>query len=163
MFNTFNSVIEKRTGLRPCLYNVIYKILMSDPSMARSKSVNYDFVSMSHFSTSGLISLIFSPRSCWPGPVPFSHHSLPNTLPVRFVPVRAASGALVAHRYTYAPPRCRISQYRRNLMPLSVSVSNDLAGLVFDGVGMRVLRRGPMLFNWPKLLVYFFLFFLSIG
>ena len=35
MFNTFNCVIAKRTGLRPCLYNVIYKILMSDPNSRR--------------------------------------------------------------------------------------------------------------------------------
>ena len=66
MFNTFNSVIAKRTGLRPCLYNDIYKILMSDPNMARSKSVMtssllFNKLSISHFSTSGLISLIFSP------------------------------------------------------------------------------------------------------
>ena len=29
------------------------------------------------------------------------------------VPVRVTRGALVAHRYTYAPPCCRTSQYRR--------------------------------------------------
>ena len=40
-------------------------------------------------------------------------HPLNYALLGRYVPVRVTSGALVAHRYTYAPPRCRTSQYRR--------------------------------------------------
>ena len=43
---------------------------------------------------------------------------------------------LVAHRYTYKPPRCRTSQYRRMFVPLSVSLWNDLADPVFDSVGL---------------------------
>ena len=31
-------------------------------------------------------------------------------------------GALVTHRYTYAPPRCRTSQYSRTFIPFSVSL-----------------------------------------
>ena len=54
--------------------------------------------------------------------------------PGPYVPVRATRGSLVAHRYTYAPPRCRTSQYRRTFVPLSVSLWNDLADPVFDGV-----------------------------
>ena len=63
-------------------------------------------------------------------------HPLCDALPVLYVPARVTRGALVAHRYTYAPPRCRTSQYRRNFIPLSVRLWNDLADPVFDGVGL---------------------------
>ena len=43
---------------------------------------------------------------------------------------------LVEHRYTYAPPRCRTSHYRRTFIPLSVSLWNNLFDPVFDGVGV---------------------------
>ena len=39
-------------------------------------------------------------------------------LPGPYVPVRVIRGALVAHRYTYASPRCRTSQYSRTFIPL---------------------------------------------
>ena len=52
------------------------------------------------------------------------------------VPVRVTSGALVAHRYTYAPPRCRTLQYSRTFIPFLVSLYNDLANPVFNGVGL---------------------------
>ena len=52
------------------------------------------------------------------------------------LPVRVTGGALVAHRFTYAHPRCRTSQYRRTFIRLSVSLWNDLAYLVLDGVGL---------------------------
>ena len=42
-------------------------------------------------------------------------HPLNDALPGPYVPVRVTRDALIAHRYTYAPPRCRISQYRRTL------------------------------------------------
>ena len=42
----------------------------------------------------------------------------------------------LAHRYTYAPPRCRTSQYRRTFVPFSVSLWNALSDPVFDGVGL---------------------------
>ena len=45
-------------------------------------------------------------------------------------------GALVAHRHSFAPPRCRTSQYRRTFVPLSVSLWNDICDPVFDGVGL---------------------------
>ena len=34
---------------------------------------------------------------------------LNDALPGAYVPVRITRGALAAHQYTYAPPRCRIS------------------------------------------------------
>ena len=63
-------------------------------------------------------------------------HPLCGALPVPYVPVRVTRGTLIAHRYTYAPPRCRTSQYRRTFIPLSVSLWNDLVDPVFDGVGL---------------------------
>ena len=63
-------------------------------------------------------------------------HPLNDALPGPYVPVRVTRGALVAHWYTYAPPRSRTSQYRRTFIPLSVSLWNDLANPVFDGEGL---------------------------
>ena len=63
-------------------------------------------------------------------------HPLYGALPVLYVPVRVTRGAVIAHRYTYAPPRSRTSQYRRTFIPLSVSLWNDLSDSVFDGVGL---------------------------
>ena len=63
-------------------------------------------------------------------------HPLNSALPVTYVPVRVTRGALVAHRYTYAPLRCRTLQYSMTFIPFSVSLWNDLANPVFDGVGL---------------------------
>ena len=63
-------------------------------------------------------------------------HPLCDALPVPYVPVRVTRGVLIAHRYTYAPPRCRTSQYRMTFIPLSVSLWNDQVDPVFDGVGL---------------------------
>ena len=90
------------------------------------------------------------------------------SLPGPYVTVRVTCGALVAHRYTYAPPRCRTLQHSRNFIPLSVSLWNDLANPVFDGVGLA--WDWPMLLYWRKLLypyysllIFFPFSFLSIG
>ena len=63
-------------------------------------------------------------------------HPLCGAHPVLHVPVRVTRGAVIAHRFTYAPPRCRTSQYRRTFILLSVSLWNDLSDLVYDGVGL---------------------------
>ena len=63
-------------------------------------------------------------------------HPLNCALPGPYVSVLVTRGALVAHNRTYAPPRCRTSQYQRIFMLLSVCFWNDLAGTVFDGVGV---------------------------
>ena len=60
-------------------------------------------------------------------------HPLNDAQPGPYVPVRVTRGALVAHRYTYAAPRCRTSQ---TFVPLSVSLWNELADPVFDGAGL---------------------------
>ena len=49
-------------------------------------------------------------------------HPLNGAVPGPFVPVRITSGALVAHRYTYPLHGCRISQYHRTFISLSVSL-----------------------------------------
>ena len=63
-------------------------------------------------------------------------HPLSGALPLPYVPARVTRGALVAHRHSFAPPRCWTSQYRRSFVPLSVSLWNDLSDPVFDGVGL---------------------------
>ena len=77
---------------------------------------------------------------------------LNDELPAPYMPVWATRGALVVHWCSYAPPRCRTSQYRMTFVPLSVSLWNDLADPVFDGLDCQVSRAGPMLFHSPKLL-----------
>ena len=63
-------------------------------------------------------------------------HPLNGALPGPYVPGRVTRGALVAHWHTYAPPRCRTLQYSRTCIPFSVSLWNDLANPVSDGVGL---------------------------
>ena len=55
-------------------------------------------------------------------------HPLNGALPGPCVPVLVTCGALVAHRYTYAPPRCRTTQYRRTFFLLSVSLAGRWCG-----------------------------------
>ena len=73
-------------------------------------------------------------------------HPLNDALPGPYVPVRATRCALVAHRYTYAPPCCRTSQYHRTFFPLSVSLWNDLPDPVFNGVGLASFKIGANAF-----------------
>ena len=67
-------------------------------------------------------------------------YPLYGALPVPYVPVRVARGAVIAHRYTYAPPRCRTLQYSRTFVPLSVYLWDDLSDPVFDGVGLASFK-----------------------
>ena len=91
-------------------------------------------------------------------------HPLNGALPGPHVPARVTRGALVAHRYTYAPLRCRTSQYSRTFIPFSVSLWNDLANLVFDGGQCFFIGLSCSLYPYYNLLIFFpFLFFLSIG
>ena len=83
-------------------------------------------------------------------------HPVNDALPGPYVPVRVTCGVLVTHRYTYGPPRCRTSEYRRTFVPLSVSLRNDLADTIFDGVGLAGFKNRAMLYYWPKLLFYYF-------
>ena len=74
-------------------------------------------------------------------------HPLNDALPGPYVPVRVTCGALGAHRYTYAPPRCKTSQYHMTFVPLSVSLWNDLAGPVFDGVELAGFKSITIVFS----------------
>ena len=79
-------------------------------------------------------------------------HHLNGALPGPYVPVRVTRGALVSHRYTYGPPRCRTSKYSRLLLPCrrpSEMILLTPYSMVWD---WRVSRALPMLFYWPKLL-----------
>ena len=74
-------------------------------------------------------------------------------------------GALGAHRYTFAPPRCRTSPYCRTFIPLSVSLWNDLADPVFDGVGLAGFTSRAYALLLAQLLLsisYLLLFSLSL-
>ena len=77
-------------------------------------------------------------------------HPLNGALPGPDVPVRATRCALVAHRYTSAPPCWRTSRYNRTFIPLSVSLLNDHANPVFDGLRLASFKSRPLLFYWPK-------------
>ena len=67
-------------------------------------------------------------------------HPLNGALPGAYVPVWVTCSVLVAHRFTYELPCCRTSQYCRAFIGLSVSLWNDLASPVFDGVGLAGLK-----------------------
>ena len=79
-------------------------------------------------------------------------------MPLPFVPARVTRGALVAHRHSFAPPRCMTSQYRRTYVPLSVSLWNDLSDPVFDGVGLAGFKS--MICSFFGVSYYFIFFFL---
>ena len=63
-------------------------------------------------------------------------HPLSGALPLPYIPARVTRGALVDHRHSFVPLRCRTSQYRGTFVPISVSLWNDLSDIVFDGVGL---------------------------
>ena len=96
-------------------------------------------------------------------------HPLYGALPVPYVPVQVTLGAVIAHRYTYAPPRCRTSQITGLSFPcqfLSRTILVTPCSMVWD---WRVLRAGPMPFIGlaaRSLFVsccFLFLFFHSMG
>ena len=70
-------------------------------------------------------------------------------------------GVLVAHRYSFSIPRCRIAQYLRTfkIIPLILSSWNDLAGPVFDGVGMSGSKGRANAFYFLKLFYAYYIVF----
>ena len=90
-------------------------------------------------------------------------HPLCDALPVPYVPVRVTRGALIAHRYTFAPPRWRTSHYRKLLFP-----SQYLSGMIcltpyMMVLDWRVSRAGPMPFCKPSCSLLFFLQLFSLS
>ena len=96
-------------------------------------------------------------------------HPLCGALPVPYVPARVTRGVVIAHRFTYAPPRCRTSLHSRTFIPLSVSLWNDLSDPVFDGVELAGFKSRVNAFLLAQLLApllsppVFRLFFYSLG
>ena len=89
-------------------------------------------------------------------------HPLNCALPGPCVPVRITRGAQVSHRYTHASPRCRTSQYHRIFIPFSVSLENDLANPVLDGVGLAGFFIGLSCSFTTIVFYYFSLSLLSV-
>ena len=79
-------------------------------------------------------------------------HPLIGALPGPYVPARVTRGALVAHRYTYAPPRCRTLRRAGLLFPSRCPPGTILLTPYSMVWHLRVSRAGPMLLYWPKLL-----------
>ena len=86
-----------------------------------------------------------------------------GALHVPYVPVYVTHGAVIADRYTYAPPRSRTSQYHRTFIPLSVFLCNDLSDPVFDGVELEGFKSRAMPFYWPSCLLTFCLLLFSLS
>ena len=98
---------------------------------------------LSHHRSVAMLCMLYNIR-CNP------KHPLCGALPVTYVPFRVTRGTLIAHRQTYAPPRCRTLQYCWTFIPLSLSLWNDLVtpySIVWD---LRVSRAGSMPFCWPS-------------
>ena len=93
---------------------------------------------------------------------------LNGALPGPYVPVRVTRSALVAHRRTYTPPRCRTSQYHRTFILFSVSFCNDLANPRIRWCGTDGFQQqGQYLFiglscSIPTIVLYYFFFSLLI-
>ena len=84
-------------------------------------------------------------------------HPSSGAFPLPYVPERVTRGALVAHGHSFAPPRCRTSQYRRTFVAFSVFLWNDLSDHpVFDGVGLAGFNCRTNAFRWHDLLFLFF-------
>ena len=56
---------------------------------------------------------------------------------MQYVPTRVTRGAIVAHRHSLAPFRCRTAEL---LYPSHVPLGNDLHDPVFDGVGLAAFQ-----------------------
>ena len=84
---------------------------------------------------------------------------------MRYLVTRVTRGALVACGYTYVPDSCRTSQYRRTFVSVSVSLWNDLADPVFDGVGLEGFksRSTAFLLAYALYPYYSLLLFFSVS
>ena len=87
-------------------------------------------------------------------------HPLCGALPVTYVPARVTCGTLIAHRYTYAPPRCSTAGLLFHSQYLSGTIWLTSYSMVWD---WRVSRAGPMSFCWPSCFLLFCLQLFSIS
>ena len=121
----WNTVLQCGVRLNSTAYAVVDRVF-SGACFIAGGVLNCD---LSHRRSVAVLCMLYKIR-CNP------KHPLCGALPVPYLPVRVTRGALIAHRCTFAPPRCRTSQYRRTFIPLSVSLWNDLVDPVFNGVGL---------------------------
>ena len=126
-------VLEYCSVVRCSAANTHLKLLDRALSGARFLTGGVFECDISHCRSVAVLGMLYKIRC---NPV----HHLNCALPLPHVPVQVTRGALVAHRYTYAPPRCRTLQYSRTFIPFSMSLWNDLANPVFDGVGLAGLK-----------------------
>ena len=70
-----------------------------------------------------------------------------GALPVPYAPGQVTRSALVAHRHTHKPQRCRTSQYHRTFLHVSESLGNDLDDPVFEGVEPSGFKSRANLFS----------------
>ena len=67
-----------------------------------------------------------------------------GALPLPYVPMRVTPGALVVHRHSFAPPRCRTAQYCRTSVPLSVAKVGAICPSLLKTVGAGLVGfEGP--------------------
>ena len=97
-------------------------------------------------------------------------HLLNDALSGPYVPVWVTCSGLVAHQYTYSPPCCRTSQYRRTFVPLCVSLEWSCWHCVGWCLTGRFQEQGQCFYMClscsiptPVFTVFPFLFFLSKG
>ena len=90
-------------------------------------------------------------------------HPIYGALPVPYVPVRVTRGALIPHRYTYAPPSCRTTQYRRTFIPCQYLRGAILVTPYSLVWAWQVSRAGPMPFYWPCYSLPFCLLLFSLS
>ena len=117
-----------QSGARLSIHTLI-KLLDQAVSGARFLAGGVFECDISHRRSVAVLCMLYTIRC---NPV----HPLNGALPGPCVPVRVKRGALVAHRYSYAPPSCRTLQYCRTFIHFSVSLWNELANPVLDGVGL---------------------------
>ena len=122
-------VLEYCSAVRCSAANTHLKLLDRAVSGARFLTGGVFECDISHRRSAAVLCVLYKIRS---NPV----LPLYGALPGPYVPVWVTRGALGAHRYIYAPPRCRTLQYSRTFIPFLVSLWNDLANPVFDGVGL---------------------------
>ena len=123
------SVLEYYSAVWCSAADTHLKLLDLSVSGARSLTGGVFECDISHRRSVAVLCMLYKIRC---NPV----HPLNGALPGSCVPARVTRGALVAHRYTYAPPRCRTLQYSRIFIAFSVFLWNDLANSVFDVVGL---------------------------
>ena len=69
-----------------------------------------------------------------------------GAIPAPDVPLRVTRGALVAHRCTYAPARCRTSQDHMTFVSLSVCICGTILLTLYSMVGTgRFQEQGQCL------------------